>query len=420
MPFFIRFPVHLYRHLLAYVQPRAEYLVLSHFPQGGAYIEQNAIPKDLSAFSNWACFRFEPDKKTDKLKKVPIHPHSGYKASAVNPQTWGTLEQALAGMERYQLSGIGFVFTAESGIVGIDPDHCLENLKPNDIAVDILSHLPPTYIEISPSGTGLHIFLRGCLPEDGNRNSKKNVEMYSTGRFFTITGKPFEKSSDYIGEDNGVIQYIHDLYVKNQEKIKSQQRFNTVQTLPDSEILKIAEKSKDSEAFSELFKGEWQGKYASQSEADYALCRKLAFWTARNEAQMHRLFRQSGLMREKWEERHFAGGLTYGETTVMNACKATAQIYTPPNQRRESEIFEQGGAYYRRKGEKFLTVIQRYINISVLDRAMLNELIEWIDVHTGEGKRDKRKQLIEIHWRFLGMVDKVVCQKETQGAPCKF
>ncbi len=71
--------------------------------------------------------------------------------------------------------------------------------------------------------------------------------------------------------------------------------------------------------------------------------------------------------------------------------------------------------------EKFLTVIRRYMDINELNRGILNELIDRIDVHTGEGKRDKRKQLIEIHWRFIGMVDKVLCQKtNTQDKPCNF
>lgn len=63
--------------------------------------------------------------------------------------------------------------------------------------------------------------------------------------------------------------------------------------------------------------------------------------------------------------------------------------------------------------EKFLTTINRYIGIRELNRGILNELIDRIDVHTGEGKRDKRRQLVEIRWRFLGTVENVVCQKET-------
>jgi hypothetical protein len=70
--------------------------------------------------------------------------------------------------------------------------------------------------------------------------------------------------------------------------------------------------------------------------------------------------------------------------------------------------------------EKFLTAIRRYTDVQALDRAILNELIDHIDVHTGEGKRDKRKQLIEIHWRFIGTTESVVCQKHTQAAPCNF
>jgi hypothetical protein len=61
--------------------------------------------------------------------------------------------------------------------------------------------------------------------------------------------------------------------------------------------------------------------------------------------------------------------------------------------------------------ERFLTLIRRYLDVQTLDRGILNELIDRIDVHTGEGKRDKRRQLVEIHWRLLGTVDNVVCQK---------
>jgi len=119
----------------------------------------------------------------------------------------------------------------------------------------------------------------------------------------------------------------------------------------DDEIIRLARASKDGAAFSALWAGQWQGKFPSQSEADYSLCKKLAFWTARDEAQVDRMFRSSGLMREKWDRQQ--GGSTYGEITVRNACKNTAHIYMPPNKKPESEIFEQGGAYYRRKGDKF-------------------------------------------------------------------
>ncbi|MDR0531130.1 MAG: DUF4368 domain-containing protein [Oscillospiraceae bacterium] len=55
--------------------------------------------------------------------------------------------------------------------------------------------------------------------------------------------------------------------------------------------------------------------------------------------------------------------------------------------------------------------MKKGLQVETLDRAILNELINRIDVHTGKGKRDKRHQPIEIHWRFTGAVEPVVCQK---------
>lgn len=64
--------------------------------------------------------------------------------------------------------------------------------------------------------------------------------------------------------------------------------------------------------------------------------------------------------------------------------------------------------------EKFLKTISRYVDVPTLDKGILNEVIDRIDVHTGEGKRNHRVQLVEIHWRFIGTVDKVVCGKENR------
>jgi len=181
-------------------------------------MERNVFPQELQDLRQWVCWRLEPDKKSGRDAKVPYSPHTGKRASSSNPATWGTLEEALACAEKYLFSGIGFVFTAECGIIGIDIENCLVDGQPNETAADILAHLPPTYIEISPSGHGLHIFLRGKLPTGGNR--KAGVEMYSTGRYFTMTGQRFENSADYVAADDATIKYIHEKYVSNQKKIK--------------------------------------------------------------------------------------------------------------------------------------------------------------------------------------------------------
>lgn len=314
------------------------------------------FPQELAVLPNWVCWRLEKDTKHQRDAKIPYCPATGKRASPSNPATWGTLDDALLAASQYTYSGIGFMFTAESGIIGIDIDHCLVNGQPNDVAADILAHLSPTYIEVSPSGTGLHIFLKGTIPSGGNRNNKSGVEMYSTGRYFTMTGRTFEKSSDFIAADDDAIKFIHEKYVSNQKKPKPQSRYSPFEPLSDADLLNLAEKSKDGAAFSELFNGNWQNKYKSQSEADFALCRKLAFWSGRGEAQIDRLFRRSGLYREKWNARHSAGGATYGEQTISNACNMTESIYSPPAPKKQPDIFEQGGCYYRRKGDKYYQI----------------------------------------------------------------
>lgn len=123
---------------------------------------------------------------------------------------------------------------------------------------------------------------------------------------------------------------------------------------------------------------------------------------------IRRLFEQNAL-RIVTDERFVTMSASYEEEqTVVKERIAKLQIQISEKRSQVANV------------EKFLTVIRRYMDVQTLDRGILNELIDRVDVHTGEGKRDKRKQLIEIHWRFLGAVDKVVCQKDTQGAPCTF
>ena len=79
-----------------------------------------SFPKELCALPQWICWRLEPDPKGEKPKKVPYDPKNGRKASSTNPQTWATLTEAQAACTKFMFTGIGFVFTEASGIVGVD------------------------------------------------------------------------------------------------------------------------------------------------------------------------------------------------------------------------------------------------------------------------------------------------------------
>ena len=105
--------------------------------------------------------------------------------------------------------------------------------------------------------------------------------------------------------------------------------------LDDKKLLKKARRASNGPKFERLWAGN-TGGYESNSEADMALCCLLAFWSGGDQKQMDRLLRQSGLLREKWDEVHYADGSTYGEKTIERAVENTSNFYSP-NARRKTE-----------------------------------------------------------------------------------
>jgi hypothetical protein len=96
---------------------------------------------------------------------------------------------------------------------------------------------------------------------------------------------------------------------------------------PDEELIEKAKAAANGAKFSKLSGGDFRD-YESPSEADLALCSMLAFWTAGDRSRMDHIFRQSGLMREKWDEKHFGDGRTYGQSTIQKAIEQTTETYS--------------------------------------------------------------------------------------------
>jgi primase-polymerase (primpol)-like protein len=105
---------------------------------------------------------------------------------------------------------------------------------------------------------------------------------------------------------------------------------STSTNLDDETVLEKAMTATNATKFERLWNGSTAG-YESHSEADMALCFHLAFWTSGDRMQIDRLFRRSGLMREKWDEVHYADGSTYGEKTVDRAVSRVDEFYEPPS-----------------------------------------------------------------------------------------
>ena len=139
------------------------------------------IPDELKIRLQWVDWRLE--KRGGALTKLPYKPGTERKASSIDPLTWGTFEEAIEALERYD--GVGFVFSSGDPYTGVDLDNCVEP-ETGEIeqwASEIIRYFD-SYTEFSVTGTGVHIIVRGDVP---NRR-KGEIEVYSSKRFFTMTG----------------------------------------------------------------------------------------------------------------------------------------------------------------------------------------------------------------------------------------
>lgn len=254
--------------------------------------------------------------------------------------TWADFETAHTYAKSGDAAGLGFVFTDTDPFVGVDLDDCRvpETETTLDWAEEIIETLE-SYAEVSPSGTGYHILVRGELP--GDRNRKGSVELYETARFFTVTGDHVDGTPAEIRERQNELEAVHAEHIAPESKALNERSEQPTPTgsvdLEDEQLLSKARNAKNGEKFSRLWGGSTSG-YESQSEADMALCSLLAFWTGGDAKRMDRLFRESGLMRQKWDEVHFGDGSTYGEKTVERAIAGTSEFYDPSSVVKEDAV----------------------------------------------------------------------------------
>ena len=279
----------------------------------------DAIPDELKKLKQWVCW--------NGSDKIPKNPATGKNAQSNNPSTWGTFAQAVKACETFGFDGIGFEFA--NGFFGVDLDHCMDKLDFVDEFVETLQ----SYTEISRSGNGIHIICKGKLP-DGSRR-KDGVEMYSEGRYFICTGNLYNSAYTEIRDCTESIKVLHSKYLPASTPKAVVQRGSAVD-LDDAEIIDKARNCKSGALFNMLYSGQWEGLFQSQSEADLALCNHLAFWTGRNAGQMDRIFRSSGLMRQKWDQRR--GADTYGNITIGKACASCRDIYKPSKHNDDASI----------------------------------------------------------------------------------
>ena len=301
------------------------------------------IPQELRNLKQWGLFELKWVEARKKNTKIPINPYDGSAGKSNDPNTWSDFDTAMRALNDVERAdGLAFYFA--NGYVGLDIDHIDSNLEdwragdndPNNLVNKFQDLTDNTYMEVSQSGTGIHAIFKGKIP--GKRRRKGNYEMYQTGRFFALTGNNIipDPTIKSMSDDEMKTLYEFLFGKDNIVQLHSESDNITPVDLSVAEIIKRAESSaKTGTRFTMFMKGGWEQFYASHSEADMAFANDLAFWTGRDFHKMDTIFRNSSLMREKFDEKH--GAVTYGTSLLNKAINETQNIYNPESDSQDSE-----------------------------------------------------------------------------------
>ncbi len=298
---------------------------------------QIETPAELIALPQWVAWRYED--RDGKPTKAPIDAKSNGRltyAKSNDPATWASHAEALKACERHpELAGVGFCFSPDDGLTGIDLDHVIDpdtgELNPE--AAEIIERFSGTYCEVSPSGTGLRLFAFGKPGRSGkNVGRVKWCEVYShpSSRYLTVTGNLWTGSATAVTEQQTALNWLHERFMTastGQEPVASKPGPSVALTLDDAALLDKARNAKNGAEFAALWSGDTSGHGGDDSAADLALCSLLAFWTGGDADRIDRLFRQSGLFRPKWDSRRGEAG-TYGSMTIDKAIAGCRDTYS--------------------------------------------------------------------------------------------
>ena len=268
-------------------------------------VQVSAIPDVLTCVPRWMNWRYTWDDKGERWSKVPFQPCK-LAAKANDPSTWSTFAEAVAALRDFD--GIGFALS--DGWSGIDLDHC----PPDE---PLLTQLP-CYVERSPSGTGYKAIGRSARVGGEIHFERHTHTPWTRARYFAITGHG-------VGDPAVDITAIIDQWfpiqgtravlgaVPTYIRVGDTRGTELIERYTDDQVVERVLGSVQADRFLKLCRGDVSDYGGDHSRADQALCSILIYWSNGDVDQVDRLFRQSGLMRDKWNVR------SYREATLRKA-----------------------------------------------------------------------------------------------------
>lgn len=288
-----------------------------------------SIPATLRERLQWVCWKYI--ERNGKKTKCPVNARGGH-ADSTDPKTWSSFDDAVAAWRTGRYAGIGYVFAADDPFCGIDLDGCIDdagNIVPS--ARKIIASLN-SYTEVSPSGRGVKVFIVGCKPGSAGCKSKaivgfKETEVYDRDRFFTVTGQRVADTPAEVEKREAELTALCDrLWPKTSKPQRSDTMASAEFIGDDDALIHRAGAAQNGDKFKRLWAGDTSLHGGDDSAADLALCNLLAFWIGKDATRMDRLFRRSGLFREKWDEKH--GARTYGQMTIDKAVADCTETFS--------------------------------------------------------------------------------------------
>ena len=282
------------------------------------------IPEELRKNAEWCVWKRET--RGGKPTKVPYNPMTGERAETNNPDTFGSFDLADECYKIDDYDGVGI--RVSNGFSAVDIDHCVENGVLSDLAMSIIGRLK-SYTEYSPSKTGVRIIFKVAddYQYDADtyylKNPHNGVEVYvcgATNRFVTITGNTVYGYP--VRDVTDELKPVLDEFMTRPVR----QKLSSIPSVPAQPITlsdeQIIFKAAANSKFRALFEGDISDYNDDHSSADLALCNILAFWTGRDADAIDRIFRQSGLFRDKWLRDD------YRNETIRKAITNCTEVYT--------------------------------------------------------------------------------------------
>jgi len=294
----------------------------------------------LAAFNQFIVVLLVP-LPNGKTNKLPIDHRTGHVSDAHNPDVWtdyGTaaVAAAIAHARTGERHGVGFVLTEADPFVCVDLDNCRTPSGWSATYEDLRVSLPGSVVELSQSGTGLHMWLRTTrMPTHGKKNVPLGIECYSSKRFILLgTQAAGTMVADCLEIHDVVARYFPPRVAGAGDVPDDGPRADWNGPWDNDDLLRRALQSRSAAGafggkatFADLYHADAaalarayppdanSGEPYDRSSADAALFQHMAFWTGVDKKRMREIAEGSALNRDKWRDRE-----DYIERTITVAC----------------------------------------------------------------------------------------------------